>query len=212
MHNKTLIFLLLPLFFLALGSTIAIKSGSAAYRSQIPDLCNSSASSAGGHVLICPEGDGKTLSYAGATITVTLKDYNGDPIPGVPAADFWLIGCLDGINLCGGSRSINADHPTDANGQTTISGTIIGGGCDDGLHVVALGILVGCPPTSLQIKVRSPDINGDLTVDLVDFVTFALGFPNPPNSYDECLDFNDDGVINLIDVALFALHFVHSCS
>ncbi|MEJ2722073.1 MAG: hypothetical protein P8181_13190, partial [bacterium] len=76
---------------------------------QIIDFCGSTAVSNGGCLLICPEGDGDYLSDIDAAISVTVI-YQGIPIPNIPAADFWLIGCnpTDEMILCGGSASANA--------------------------------------------------------------------------------------------------------
>ena len=60
-------------------------------------------------------------------------------------------------------------------------------------------------------NVRSPDINGDLIVDIIDFAIFGPGFPSPPKPYDPCLDYNCDGLVDIIDFSIFGQHFLHSC-
>jgi hypothetical protein len=63
------------------------------------------------------------------------------------------------------------------------------------------------------INLRSPDINGDLLVDLIDLSIFAAEFP--PNPYGPCSDLNDDGAVDLIDLSNFAFHFGppgHACN
>jgi hypothetical protein len=57
---------------------------------------------------------------------------------------------------------------------------------------------------------KSPDINSDNIVDIVDFAIFAAGYPSPPFPYDYCIDYNCDGVIDLIDFAMFAMHYLHT--
>jgi hypothetical protein len=186
---------------------------------QIVDLCGSEAHTTGGCILVCPEGDGDHLSNIGATIHLTVVDEN-QPIPNIPAADVWLIGCdpLEDMILCGGSASSNADHPTDQQGQTTISGPIEAGGCSDGLAVVVQGVIImdpddGCSAwLCLPINARSPDIDANNVVDLPDLALFAAVFAGGP--YERCMDLNCDGNVGLQDLALFAAHFQgarHSC-
>jgi hypothetical protein len=179
------------------------------------------AEGAGGCYVACPQGDGSSLSDIGAVITVTVTDIEGYPIVAVPAADFWLIGCSDGIVLCGGSNAINADSMTNHNGVTTISGRLAAGGCDSELLVVAMGIGASVPgdpntPLCLPYETNSPDITGeggviDRVVDIIDLAAFAMGYTSPPGVYDACLDFNCDGVVDIVDFAKFAQHFLHWC-
>jgi hypothetical protein len=176
---------------------------------------------AGGCYVVCPQGDGSSLSDIDAVITVTVTDYDGYPITRVPASDVWLVGCSDGIVLCGGSNAINADSMTNDNGVTTISGRLAAGGCDSELLVVVMGIVASVPgdpgtPMCLPYETKSPDITGsggfiDGVVDLIDLVAFAGGYTSPPNPYDACLDFNCDGVIDIVDFAKFAQHYLHHC-
>ena len=83
--------------------------------------------------------------------------------------------------------------------------------------VVVQGIIVedpgaGCVALCLPISAVSPDINGDLVVDLIDLAAFAVSYTAPPKPYVACLDYNCDGtLIDLIDFALFALHYTHAC-
>jgi hypothetical protein len=186
--------------------------------SGIVEPCSSSATSAGGCYLVSPQGDGDRLDASGATISVVVRDNAGAPIPGIPAADFWLIGCNDpGLVLCGGSGAINADSATNALGQTTISGQLAAGGCDSvGVLVVVQGVIIedvldNCNPNCLPIIAVSPDINGDLVVDLVDLSEFAKSYTSPPKQYLFCKDYNCDGYIDLVDFSLFSQHYLDQC-
>jgi hypothetical protein len=187
--------------------------------------------------LICPRGDGDLLSalpqpLAGAphsgVVTVTVKDDAGIALAGIPATDFWFIGCNDLIGLCGGSLSSNAFAATNLSGITTMAGAIIGGGCDTGLQVVVQGTVIADPtdwnqPLCVDIYTKSPDRmdsvtgleNPDLQVTLADFGKFGAAFPTPavPNPpYDPCADYNCSGApITLADFGLFGLHWTHSC-
>jgi len=187
----------------------------------IPGIPYVTATGAGGCYVTCPGGDGDGLAEIGAVITVTVADVTGAPIVGIPASDYWLIGCEDNVVLCAGSYAINADSASNSDGVTTISGRLVAGGCDNSLVVVVQGIIADDPPGSgawlcLPYDTKSPDITGDggvvdLVVDLVDMATFAMGYTSPPKAYDACFDFNCDGTVGLVDFAIFAQHFLHLC-
>jgi hypothetical protein len=188
--------------------------------SGIVDPCSSSASSAGGCWVVCPEGDAAQLdalapAAGDATISVTVKDNTGTPIAGIPAADFWLVGVTDNIALCGGAGSINATAGSDANGQTTIIGALAGGGCDDAVYVVVQGAVVDGPdcsaPAPLAILTRSPDTNGDLVVDSLDFTFFGNHWVPFSLPYDKCVDYDCNSSMDSIDFTEFGNHFNHAC-
>ena len=160
-------------------------------------------------LFICPQGDGSTLADGGNEICVTVKNDLGQPIVGMLGTDFWLVGCTN-LCLCGGSGSSNADAATDINGQTQFSGGMAAGGCDTGLMVVVQGVVIGCPAICLAIDVRSPDLDCNLAVDLIDFALFSPHFPSNPAG-DPCVDYDCNGEVNLIDFSLFAQHWQHSC-
>jgi hypothetical protein len=187
------------------------------------DGCYSEAYVVGpGVILICPQGDGETLADKGLTISVTVRDNVGVPVPGIPAQDFWLIGCEDLITLCNGVSSIDATGPTDANGMTTFTGTIAGSGCDASIQVVAQGYILrdeNCLPLCLPVAVRSPDqksANGggpDGIVTSADFAYFGISYQSPPKPYNACHDFVGApyGTITLADFARFGAHYGHGC-
>ena len=162
-------------------------------------------------LIICPQGDGSTLADGGNEICVIVRDNTGAPIAGILASDFWMIGCTD-LALCGGSGSSNADAATDANGETTISGGMAAGGCEDtGLMVVVQGVVIGCPGTCLSITVHSPDIDGSLDVGITDFSRFGLAYPSTVKPYDSCCDYDCDGDVDLVDFSIFGQHWLHVC-
>jgi hypothetical protein len=186
--------------------------------SGIVDACSSSASSIGGCWLVCPQGDGDRLDATGATISVVVKDQAGAPIPGIPAADFWLMSCTDpGLVLCAGGGAINASAATDVNGETTIDAAMGAGGCDvTGVVVVVQGVVLedvnaSCAALCLPLLAVSPDIDANLLVDVVDLGLFAQSYTSPPKAYVACLDYNCDNAIDLIDFSLFSQHYLHRC-
>lgn len=203
---------------LALGVALLVAASDRAV-GQIDPICGSTASASSGVLLACPQGDGDAFGALGLTIHVVVK-YQGAPVVGVPAADFWLVGCNDMLWLCGQSASIDADGPTDANGETTISGRLAAGGCDVGVRVVVQGVVLETPecsgPLCLDIAVRSPDVAGPggMTaggvVDLLDFSAFASHYS--ARGYDACADLAAPfGVITIADFARFANHYRHRC-
>lgn len=188
--------------------------------SGIVHPCSSTATSGAGPycVTACPQGDGDILGDNGALITVLVKDQTGAPIPGIPASDYWLIGCTDALALCGGSGSINADSASNSSGITTIGGgqDLSAGGCDNGVQVVVQGTVLKDPadcvsPLCLPINVVSVDYNSDLICDIIDFSIFGPAFPSPPETYDACLDYDCNGIIDLVDFSIFGAHFLHQC-
>jgi hypothetical protein len=166
--------------------------------------------------MVCPGGDADRLDLNGATVFMTVQDCGGIGIPNIPAADFWLIGCNSpGLVLCGGSGAIDADSATNGNGETTISGPLAAGGCDSvGVYAVVQGAVLvdeDCLPNCMLVWTASPDINGDLVVDLIDLAEFSKSYTSPPHQYLHCKDYNCDGVIDLIDFSLFSRHYLHQC-
>jgi len=174
----------------------------------IPNLEHSTVSTQGGVLLACPSGDGPRLEDIGGTVSITVRSmcpgWPGPlPIAGIPATDIWL--WSDGLVLCGGSSSSNADGPTDSEGQTTISGPVASGGYAGTIHVVVMGILLGELPT---LTIVSPDIDGDLQVDLVDLAAFAVAYTG---AFDPRADMDGNGLLDLRDLSLFAAHWQHVC-
>jgi hypothetical protein len=141
----------------------------------------------------------------------------GQPVPNIPKNDFWVI---DGdparnLSLCGGSASSHADGSTDALGRTTMSlTTLAAGGCANGLQTVCQGTVLGAGPTGpcpvcFDVRVRSVDLNRDLSVDLGDVSALATHYP--PTAYDECYDFDGNGRVSLSEVARLAAHLGQRC-
>jgi hypothetical protein len=171
----------------------------------------------------CPQGDTDDIEAQGFTFDFVIVDQFGAPIEDVPATDFWLVSCdpASSTFLCGGSQVINADSATNELGQTTMSDEgSFGGGpnapsppasiCADYLAPVVQGLVLEVDCIShtqycFNIEVRSPDMNGDGIINLVDVGRFSACWPPQPPC--ECADFNCDGAVNLIDLGRYAAHF-----
>ena len=184
----------------------------------IPDLSNSTASTAAGVLTVSvetlPTGDGRPLNAArtsngtpgntaliDATITLIVRDGNGDPIYLYPSEDLWLQTTAGGLKLCPGGSV--ADFSTDVNGRTSFSRALFGGGHSETEQTVV--VINGSPlvGSNMNIRFNSPDISGDLKVDLTDTVTYAADALHPlPYHYRSDMLF--DSQINLSDTVLYA--------
>jgi hypothetical protein len=161
----------------------------------------------------CPQGDGNSATTEGWSLSFTIRDLAGLPIPNVAGTDFWVVDCDPSRNLtlCAGSSSSNADSATNSQGKTTLSLTALRvGGCANGITPVCQGYKLqqNVPPCTdycFAVNVRSADLTGNLIVDVGDLAQFATYFP--PNPVGTCGDFDCNGAVNLGDLARFATHF-----
>lgn len=163
---------------------------------------------------VCPAGDGAWLTTAFAeggvtvdgTITLHLLDILHDPIPFYPAEDIWLESSQgDLAHRIGGTI---ADRDTDAAGITVWQLPLRAGGTwtpGSTLRVMIAGMVLQRP--GLQARHNSPDINGDLDVNLADLTAFASDYHG---AYAYRSDYNWDGAINLTDVSAVAVHYGHA--
>jgi hypothetical protein len=211
--------------------------------SGIVDACKSTVTANAGVVLVCPLGDGNPLTApvggGNCQIALTVRDNTNTGIAGIPATDMWLVGCNDGLLLCGGSQGSNADAATTASGATTFSNEPIAGGCDTGLYAVVQGVVIQdagtCTPKCLAIAARSPDYKSagapgpapcagdircpDSKVSNADFSWFSghYSFTGHPGSYIACADYAaplGGGSLTLADFSKFTVHFAgagHKC-
>ena len=164
-------------------------------------------------LFVVPDGGGRELTRAfdqfgnevDATISVTLIDNMGQPVPDYPVEDMWLESSDSELNLC--LQGSWADEPTDAAGQTSWTAPLLGGGSSQaGCLVMINGEPLSFTP--LNLRFNSADINGDLQVGLVDVTLFAGDFYG---NYQYRSDFNFDGILDLIDVVFLADAMGRSC-
>jgi len=176
---------------------------------------NVTATSAAGVLFACPGSDGDLLSSNGLSITATVLD-NNLPVPGLPASDFWLVGCGTGLAICSSGTLWINPGATNGSGIIVLDGRLRASGCDNtGLRLVFQGSPL---PTCLPIQTRSADLNSDGVVNLSDFAEWATHYPtsmNPTAPYMACGDFAAPNAapLRLADFAKFAVHLVasHSC-
>jgi hypothetical protein len=179
-------------------------------------------------LVIVPDGTGPAMSeawnYGGidcdASIRVELVDGMNDPIMLFPREDIWLefesgvgtvTSCFPEGDLPSGGV-FTADAMSDADGWTEFTLPRRGGGWSDGvLRIYINGALAEyldwIPVPSIPLRMNSPDINGDLRVDLTDVAFFVQGF----SSYHYRCDLYWDGQINLSDLAFFVPHLGVVC-
>jgi hypothetical protein len=165
-------------------------------------------------LLVVPDGVGNPFTEAfdeqgnvvDATITLHLRDSQGMPFFFFPREDLWLETVDGGLVSC--IWGLIADDHTDHNGMTQWIEPAIAGGYSEGPVLVFVN---GSPLTSnpgLPLRFNSPDINGDLVVNLADVVIFAGDYFS---GYQYRSDLVRDGVLNLSDIALFSLHVGAHC-
>jgi hypothetical protein len=167
-----------------------------------------------GHVWVSPAGTGPALSEAfgpdggtvDATIHVELLNDIGDPIVGYPAEDMYLdTWTLPDLSSC---SSLNiADGPTDADGRTTFSQPLLAGGQCLAPDQIVVAIAGSPYPADLPLTITSPDLDGDLMVNLTDvsMMVQALGDDDAP------ADFDQDGAVDLTDIAIFVSVIAEHC-
>lgn len=159
----------------------------------------------GDYLTIAPDATGESLGDRGVTITLTVMVCNATPLVGVPHTALLLFD--PGLAPCGAFWS--ADGPTDANGVTTFTGTLAGGGCASELMVFVDGCYIGTVP----IGVNSPDrgTSSPGFVDSADVAALALRVGSMA-AWDICFDYNESGPpIDSSDVAYLAGFLGASC-
>lgn len=166
-------------------------------------------------ILVVPDGSGPPLSQArslaghvvDATIRVLARDETGLPEPGVATAGLTLTWSGGSVAACGGA--LCADHLTLADGSTEFALPLRAGGHSQG--PVRLLIWGGPVFTNdgLPLQVNSPDLNGDLEVNLQDVPLFAQDFFG--GTYNFRSDLHYDGVVNLSDIVPLVQHLGAGC-
>jgi hypothetical protein len=165
-------------------------------------------------LFVVPDGSGDTfdqasLPYGGtadATITMTLMDASWMPVAAFPAEDMWLESEDDGLVQC--VAGTIADANTDTDGKARWLEPLLAGGQSQALTVIKVNGMLLELTSGVHLCFNSPDINGDLRVDLTDMQLFAVDFFS---SYDFRSDFHRDGIVNLSDIPPMALAIGVAC-
>lgn len=161
-----------------------------------------------GAIWVSPSGNGPDLEHgydmggqvADVRITLLVLNGNYDPIANLPYEDMWLQSENGGLIRCMGGTY--PDSNTDVNGETIFSGPFLAGGSNADPEKI-LVMIVGEPLVQypLSLFINSPDVNGDLTVNLSDISAMSQVLNG---DYDWRCDFNNDGAVNLSDIVVFA--------
>lgn len=157
--------------------------------------------------LISPAGIAPSLAEQGIVIHVEIMDCTPAPIVNFPAQDIWVDDMGTGeISLCPGGSI--ADANTDEYGHTTISGPIYGGGHSEGGTLVWVNGLPADGAGPMPLNFVSPDIDGDLDVDLYDFTIFGMDYGKSGVARSDLVP---DGIISLYDFSAFGQYYGESC-
>ncbi len=187
-------------YFIAAGMAVLLIAG--AVYAGIPSATTSTVEREGmgtpdcnpDVAVVCPAGD---MGYV--RVTVTVRNVYGDPL-----ADKEVTAYPVGSGFCFCTGEDSKVDTTDANGQVVFDFMLFGGCGDLQFGADCEGVTFN--PSS-SIYIASPDGNGDCSVDLSDFITFAGIYL----STDTCFDFNCDGSVDLSDFIAFASHYIHAC-
>jgi hypothetical protein len=163
---------------------------------------------------VVPDGNGKPFTEAhdedgamvDATVTLHLRDSQGVPFVFYPLEDMWLATLEDGLAFC--MWGMHPDDNTDHNGVTQWVHPGLAGGYSQGPIRVFVS---GYPLTSnngLPLWFNSPDLNGDLVVNLLDVVVLSGDYFN---GYHFRSDLNGDGALDLLDIHVFVQHIGAQC-
>ncbi|MBU8871959.1 MAG: hypothetical protein KOO60_13915 [Gemmatimonadales bacterium] len=168
----------------------------------IPVLCN------------VPDGSGNPFTSAqvepgisvDATMKVYLRDGMNDPIINYPAEDIWLESLDNGLIACQGGST--ADGPSDQNGVATWVSPLRAGGSSQALTQVVINGMPLTTSPGLALHHVSPDIDGNLVVNLMDVIFFAQDYAN---GYAFQSDFYVDMTVNIVDLSKLAMAIGADC-
>lgn len=192
---------------LSLAASALMVFGAASLATAgIPSELTSTAASASGCLQVVPNGTGDTLASKGLTVTVTVRDAGGFTIAGYPFQDVGLADNAGGadVTLCTSGWLASAN--TNAAGVTTITGVgFAGGSTQGGMRATVAGVRI-TNGLALDIDVVSPDMDGDLDVDLIDLSAVPTGFAARflNGVYNFQSDYTCDGSENLLDVVEYS--------
>lgn len=176
---------------------------------RMSDCCSTSAT-----LLVVPDGSGPGFSGArtvggqpfDARIVVRVLDGGGLPFVQLPYEAMDLRWVTGNVAICWGA--MYPDRWTDLSGETIWTRPPHAGGHGESLCVV---FVCGGPLTSsmgVPLKVNSPDLDGNLSVDLADIGLFAGDYFG---AYAFRSDLSYDGVVNLADIGVLAQHQGAAC-
>lgn len=172
-------------------------------------------------LMVLPDGSGPSLTearilgggHADATIEVFVRDWFGLPVEYFSWRDVWLSPVPDGGTLATCPSSLTCQifpDPADTgpDGRLVISGTPWAGGYSEGLMQARINNTPLTSSPGLNIRYVSPDIDGNLVVNLSDAGFFANDLFG---DYHFRSDFDADGDIDLSDAGFLATSIGKAC-
>ena len=197
------------LLFLALPFSVGAQCGTPgdSLLTGLPDLNQSYVDPVPpSQIIVTPSGNGTNLAAEGIAFRVTMVDYCLVPIVFFPFQDIWAESVDGGMVFCMGGTVASAN--TNADGVSIIEGPFLAGGYSEAGFTV---YLTGTPLVApiLPVKVNSPDITGDLVVNIADVGVFAEDFIGGAYSFRS--DFYGDETLNIADVAALSIALNESC-
>lgn len=168
-----------------------------------PDYSPSEISTRPGAFVMTPSGNAPSLESQNVGIQVWLRELTHGALENYPAEDIWMEPVTGDLAWCSGGN--HADANTAAGGYTTFHRALQGGGWSQaGVMILASGDMIPITPHSndyvLDLRINSPDNNGDLVVDLSDISVFGQDL----TSYHFRSDFDHNGTVDLQDISLFS--------
>lgn len=192
--------------FAMLALLLAVIAAPALADVPSPSLCTIDMEPYAATLFTVPDGSGNPFTDArflgdpvDATLTITVVNASGDPIVNYPAADIWFEGT--GFVPCSGAHP---DSDTDQLGQARWTAPLAGGGSTAFIQAMIAGDPL---PVATALSIVSPDMTGDLMVNLGDITLFTQAL----DTYSFGADFNADGQIDLSDISLMAQAIGAAC-
>jgi len=137
-------------------------------------------------------------------IVVHCLDANGDPVEGIPGSAFSLVQ-LDGEGVWPvTAAATNVLGRTFLTGEPDVSPTVFHGRVAVAVDVGGGTVLVDNGGAGINLELRTPDLNFDGTVNLMDITLFVQSYLCCEDT-EQCLraDYDGDGCVGLPDVAIF---------
>lgn len=194
---------------LVMGVAIAATAGA-----QFLDCTTASTAAPAGVTPVLfnlPNGQGSTFTQAGstggvvdATITLTLRTEDCQPIANFSRNDMWLekevVTGAGNFTACMGGTV--ADANTNAAGVTTWVAPLRAGGWSTSRTLVVVNGMALTTNTGLILRHNSADLNGDRVANLSDIALFAADYVSGLNPLRSDLQY--DGIVNLGDIPRLA--------
>lgn len=160
---------------------------------------------------LAPDRDALAFTSAGSQVEAQLRFHvtiwSDWPDTTTTPVEWWI---EPPITLCSEEMQI---VPRDEDGIVTVVPLLRGGGHRDPGETSSVQLWIPVCPNQLltlgpEISFNSPDINGDLVINLTDLATFSTDFYG---SYRYRSDFVWDGQINLADLSILAQSYQATC-